>query len=378
MKLSKTFGRVAATFLATAMLASMSAVSALAEDYTAVKGSTMKFDKYLVMDTDANVPTAAFIYQISAGDAVAATTNAPAIKAPTTTQVDAVTVTADGFTPADITYNDKQNGDTLTLADGKKYAVDEVTVNFSNVEFTTPGIYRFKVTESGAVDGVTNDTTSTRYIDVYVVNDTNGLKVEGYVFHKTTAVADNNGSFTEGEKESGFTNNYATDNVTLTKKVEGNLGDKSKDFAFTITITSANGGKKYSATHSDGTTIADASTVEKDNQNVATINVNLSNNETVTIKGLSAGDTYQISENSVTGYITKYATTTVDSSDAQGVTTDNATAELTTAQSKAVTFYNIASATVATGLVMDIAPYILLVVAAAAGCFVFLRKRRED
>ena len=31
-----------------------------------------------------------------------------------------------------------------------------------------------------------------------------------------------------------------------------------------------------------------------------------------------------------------------------------------------------------TGLIMDIAPYALLVVVAAAGCFVFLRKRRED
>ena len=31
-----------------------------------------------------------------------------------------------------------------------------------------------------------------------------------------------------------------------------------------------------------------------------------------------------------------------------------------------------------TGIVMNVAPYALLVVVAAAGCFVFLRKRRED
>ena len=43
-----------------------------------------------------------------------------------------------------------------------------------------------------------------------------------------------------------------------------------------------------------------------------------------------------------------------------------------------VTVTNDRDAVSPTGLIMDIAPYVLLVVVAAAGCFVFLRKRRED
>lgn len=31
-----------------------------------------------------------------------------------------------------------------------------------------------------------------------------------------------------------------------------------------------------------------------------------------------------------------------------------------------------------TGVIMNVAPYVLMVVIAAAGCFVFLRKRRDD
>ena len=43
-----------------------------------------------------------------------------------------------------------------------------------------------------------------------------------------------------------------------------------------------------------------------------------------------------------------------------------------------VTITNYMQTVAPTGLAMDIAPYALLIVVAAAGCFVFLRKRNED
>ena len=43
-----------------------------------------------------------------------------------------------------------------------------------------------------------------------------------------------------------------------------------------------------------------------------------------------------------------------------------------------VLFTNDRDAVSPTGIVMNVAPYALLVVIAAAGCFVFLRKRDED
>lgn len=379
MKLSKNLGRIATTLVATAMLASVSAVPAFAAVYTAVKGGTMPFDKYLVMDADANVPTADFTFKIGAGDAVNATANSPEIKKPSDAQVQAVTIIKDGFVPTDETHDATyatQQGDTVTLNEGEKYAVDVVTVDFSNVEFSTPGVYRFTVTESGSVNGVTNDTTGTRYIDVYVLDDNGSLKVDKYVFHESNEVAGNDGSFDTDEKETGFTNTYDTENVTLTKQVEGNMGDKSKDFTFTIEITSAGGAKTYTIDGADTDTIT---TTKQADAEVYTgsATVELCDDETVTIKGLSEGDTYTITETAVNGYNTKIATGTTTSSE-DATITGTEYADKTVNDATAVTFYNISNASTPTGIVMNVAPYVLLVVVAAAGCFVFLRKRRED
>ena len=374
MKLNKTMGRVATTLVATAMLASVAVVPAFATDYTAVSGGTTTFDKYLVMDEDANVPTADFTFAIGAGTDVAATDSTPAVKGASAEQAALVTVSKDGFVPSETTYDSVQNGDTLTLGADEKYAVDVVTVDFSKVSFSTPGIYRFSVTESGTVNGVTNDTTSTRYIDVYVVDNNGALSVSNYILHDGTAAVPGDGKYTD--KATGFTNTYATQNVTLTKQVEGNMGDKSKDFTFTITITSADGAKSYDITGADIKTITTAKP-EGTAAYTGSATVELCDDETVTIKGLSAGDTYTITETSVDGYETKIATgSTTSSEDATIVS--NAFANKTIADATAVTFYNISEASTPTGIVMDIAPYALLVVVAAAGCFVFMRKRRED
>lgn len=367
MKLTrKSIGRIAASFVATAMLATMAIVPAsAAEDYTPISGGSMTFDKYLVMSEDATVPTAEFTYTIAGGQDVSGT----AVVGGEGTVAD---VTAE-FAPTDTTYNTVQAGDTLTLDENEKYAVDVVTVDFSSVEFDAPGVYRYTVTESGTVDGVTNDATAIRYIDVYVIDNNGTLAIDGYVFHRSNAVADEDGNYVdENEKETGFTNSYATQNITLTKKVEGNQGDASKDFAFTIVITSEDGSTKsyvvdYSdSTREDGTMSSGATGAT----------VYLSDEETVTIKGLSEGDKYTITETSYAneGYTTEYTI-----GDGEAVT-GLSTGEKTTADGTNIVFTNTRSASTPTGIMMDIAPYAVLVVIAAAGCFIFLRKRhaKED
>ena len=385
MKLSKNLGRIATTFLATAMLASVSAVPAFAADYSPVNGGTTTFDKYLVMDNDANVPTANFTFDIGASEGVLATASTPEVKGTTDAMADLVTVENASFVPGQTTYDVAQTNDTLTLGENEKYAFDEVTVDFSAVSFSTPGIYRFTVTESGNVNGVTNDTTRTRYIDVYVVDTDGTLRVTNYILHNGTGVPDNsddNGTDDNGvydDKATGFTNTYATQNVTLTKQVEGNMGDKSKPFAFTIEITSAGGAKSYTIEASDSTSYDPITTTlnEDETAYVGSATVNLSDGESVTIKGLSTGDTYTITETAVAGYNTKIATGTTTSSE-DATITGTEYADKTVNDATAVTFYNISDASTPTGIVMNVAPYVLLVVVAAAGCFVFLRKRRED
>ena len=62
----------------------------------------------------------------------------------------------------------------------------------------------------------------------------------------------------------------------------------------------------------------------------------------------------------------------------ENATKDNTASGTMGSAEKNVVFYNTRDAVSSTGIVMNVASYVLLVVVAAAGCFVFLRKRRED
>ena len=99
-----------------------------------------------------------------------------------------------------------------------------------------------------------------------------------------------------------------------------------------------------------------------------------------TITGIPADADYAVVENllSSQGYT---VTATVDNADQ---TVQYANGEYSFAQQEmdatnhAVIVTNTKTAVSPTGIVANVAPYALLVVIAAAGCFVFLRKRDED
>ena len=61
--------------------------------------------------------------------------------------------------------------------------------DFSKVQFTEPGIYRYVVTESGTSQGITNDADLTRIVDVYVndvtTDEGKALTIAGYVLHSS-------------------------------------------------------------------------------------------------------------------------------------------------------------------------------------------------
>ena len=101
-----------------------------------------------------------------------------------------------------------QDQDTVKLDEYEVYQKQNVTVNFSQVKFNEPGIYRYKLTEDILHDvrGILYDTQRgdkdseerVRYIDVYVINDPENpeeLKVEAIttVLHevKTTVYTTN-------------------------------------------------------------------------------------------------------------------------------------------------------------------------------------------
>ena len=176
----KKHARFLTTLLAAVLLVAAALPSAFAFKYTAVAGTSTTFYKYLVMDVDANVPNATFAFTVAPGTAIAATENRVAVLA----GIGTPTIADVTFAPGNTTYTTKQGTDEVTLVSGQKYAKQTVTVSFSGISFPEPGIYRYIVTETATTNqGVTNDESETRTLDVYVTDNDGALEVSSYVCH---------------------------------------------------------------------------------------------------------------------------------------------------------------------------------------------------
>ena len=108
---------------------------------------------------------------------------------------------------------------------------DGGTVTFGEIEYTAAGTYTYTVTETGKVDGVTNDTESSKTITVEVVDNGNGTLT-------ATPSTDENAAV--------FTNTYEVGKVTASIPVEktvvvpeGMTGPA--DWSYTVTAKALNG-----------------------------------------------------------------------------------------------------------------------------------------
>lgn len=339
------------------------------------QGGTKTFNKYLVMDADANVPNATSEFTITPGRAVDATADTPAIYAGIGTPMinSAIFTPGDTTTPGTPTNPDESD---------KKYATKTVTVDFSSISFTAPGIYRYIITEKPSTDSaITNDATTTRTLDAYVKYKTGSeteLEVTDYVLHEGS---DNPNIAT---KSAGFTNTYTTNNLTLTKNVTGNQGNRDKYFEFTVNITDAVAGTVYTVDLSNAETTPSVDGEEsKTNQSSLIVGEDgtvtaiyyLKDDQSIVIQGITAETKYQITESdySKDGYTTTY---TLDSGSAES---GNTFAEQTMGNaSHTVLFTNNKTGVVPTGILLETAPYLILGVIVIAGVIaLFVTRRRR-
>lgn len=188
--------------VAAAMMLTVVPVGAARTNYGATIGGTKTttFDKFLVMDSQANVPNAAFSYAVTAGTAKAYDVQGKKFQVLAGVDADKVTMAGVGtgavagqivFTQGDgsDTHGTTKDAYVKDLAASKKYVLKTATLDFSKVQFTEPGIYRYVVTESGTSQGITNDADLTRIVDVYVNDATTdegkALTIAGYVLHSS-------------------------------------------------------------------------------------------------------------------------------------------------------------------------------------------------
>lgn len=372
-----------ATTVMTLVMCMAGTMSASAVDPSATSTS-FKFNKYLVMDENANVPNVTFTFIIEPDDSITSGTSGVANGnilpiyagiAPTNG-----TATAQ-FSASDSTTSGKPDDPDAV---GFQYATEEVTFDFSGVSFNAPGIYRYIITEKSATpgNGITNDTIGTRTLDVYVEYKNTGteqapvysdteLVIMGYNMYSSV----DNSDLTAGKSDS-FTNEYTTYDLTLEKQVTGNQGDRNKYFAFTVNITDAVPGTVYDVDLTDASwngSPANPTELTVTGDGTVSGTFYLNDNDKIIIQGLTSGTKYTITENDYTSE--GYTTTNTDNNGASADGTT--TTEKAITSDHPVTFTNHKQGNVPTGILLETAPYIILGVVVIAGFVVLFATRRR-
>ena len=230
-------------------------------------------------------------------------------------------------------------------ADATKTAEFEIDPDDYNL-----GVYTYRVTEVVPTTTTTGVDYSEEelYLVLTILRDEESRKHYVAAMHYEDA--------DEGVKNQGFTNSYDAGSLSVKKTISGNMADMSKKFAFTIKFTIPQGTQVNSAVT---LSVAGAEAVACDITQDVTFN--LGHNETAIINNLPAGVSYVISEEA-DGY-TQTVPTEADGSIEGG-------------DQDAAVYNNELKSEIDTGILMDSAPYVVMLLVAAAGLVLFTNKRR--
>jgi len=296
-------------------------------------------------------------------------------------------------------------------ADGSKAEnKGEATINFGN--FDHAGVYAWTVTEvsSSAADSkgtFQNNTENKTYTLVAVVSNpsTEGgaytvssyqvwdgvptaTEVEGKVQYSgsNTAKKSDKATFTNKYTENTDENNSDKNpsNLTITKTVTGAQGDKSKDFTFTVTFTIPKGTilpkdktaadvlNEIKATATDGATIKTQGQAV-DGATTRTFTFTAKDAKSVTFTNILVGTTYKVEEAEANkgGYKTTWAAVS------NGTSETKQDGILVGEKTNTGTMTNAKEDTVVTGLIVNNAPFIVMIGVAAAGVAAYGTAKRK-
>lgn len=357
--------------LAFVLLLGTTAITASAETtYEPIGGSTTLV-KNLVVDDDTNIPDITFSYTIRRGipkDAIA--TNIEILESALTGSIgtavfsNADTANAINGLPTD--------ADPSNPTAGKKYVQKSVSITFPVGSFTKPGVYRFVINETNnALPGVAYDSKPTRYLDVFVVADSNNvLSVDSYVLRDAETDIGINGEYTSNpdEKSSGYINTLTQYDFDFSKTISGNQGDKNKRFNFTLNITGANPGT-YPIIAND--VEGNPTSIIVDINGTAIGEYSLTNGSTVKVIGLNEGAVCTVTEDA-DDYT---ATHILDSGNA---VSGNSSGAVTLNSDHSVAFTNTRNGIIPTGIIMTIAPFAIgICVFGAVFIFIICKRKRR-
>lgn len=367
MKLKKLFAGI----LAVAMMATMAAPAFAATTYTGANGSSkievdgdghayLPVTKNFTVVSGTAPDTMEFTFTLTKKDVnseLAEGTVTPAVPAAVN---DALKVTIDKSLNNN---NDLVTGTTVS----KDFYIDLAALGINHV-----GKYTYELSENEAnIPGVACDTTKLKLVVSVVNADAKNPDGEHFAYYAALSKDGEKISYTDA-----FTNTYSALQGTVTKKVEGDFADLSKTFKFKVTLKKIAGSTKI-----DSYKGAIVSSSNSDVTNPATISfdedgtgyVYLKRNDTVTISNLPAGVSYTIEEVQDDGYLLSDYKTKINDVDS---TTRVASHENISASFED-TYTNTREGTPDTGVILDNAPYIALMMVVVAGAAVMIIKKRR-
>lgn len=254
----------------------------------------------------------------------------------------------------------------------------EQDFSFDSITFKTEGNYSFAIKEvlpEGVSENcpVLNDVLYDTHVSIATVkvtrDDDTGILQATVSYSNAGAPSDSSVT-----TEAVFVNRWA--GLEIAKKVTGAMGDRDKQFDFTIKLTvhgqPLTGAYPCTVSTADDGTPEESATLTLDNEGTA--HFELGHDQTITVFGLPSGTEFMVSEPNAEadGYTTTVAVgnaSPTKSYEAIGNLSDEATVE--------VTFENSRSDVPATGIPFDIWPWALLAAfAAGAGALLIRASRR--
>lgn len=411
-------GMAASVLAAAAMALPVSATVAPGGNYNvpATDGSVTEatITKYLIMDNEANAPAVTMTYTLTAGEAAASTeADTFNVYAGILDNIEMDGTVGDSATISFDSSSTKAEATAVGLIDSfdaasQDYVTAGFDIDFANVEFPEPGIYRYVITETCSLaDNIVLPMDSTeRTIDVFVVDasendgtaaDDKKLRIENIVLY-TEVIDSNTESDIEtaaGTKAAAFNNLYETHDLTLSKTVTGNQGSKDKYFAFEVEITDAGSGTKLDVALDSADAVLDKSAkinesiAADENPDVLTTDASgsvtqtfyLMHGQSLVVKGLPDGAKYTITEDFAEYAVSAEVFGDTDAAADTGIADNGMVSDSTTGikDDTEVAYTNNKEGTIPTGVILSIAAPCVIGIAVVGGIIVLsVKKKRSE
>ena len=255
-------------------------------------------------------------------------------------------------------------------------------------EYTIPGEYVYYLTEQDTGVAGIDVNNKTYRLTVYAIWDKEATDTASKI---TLKVKMDEGVLTDKSFASNSTkidtiqNTYKAGTVTVTKKVAGSFARKDSEFDFNITLTSD---KEVKSVVKYGTTEIATNEWSKNESGKWTVtkSFKLMADQTETISNIPYGVSYVVSEMNSTGEMDEVTNKTVKIDGVEYTVTyvENKSGEVGSANGEKVnskidaTIKNVSGTEeVDTGVILDNAPYIALMMVVVAGAAVMIIKKRR-